>query len=273
MIYMVINLNLEIKKAKKEFDDKNYEKVLELLDGIEVEKEYRKLVMMMRIVSLMVLKRYEDSLKAIELGIEEFPYDDFLWFRKVECHHFMRDEENALNALAEVERIVNKDDKQSLVLLAEQFEWVNDYDSALKYCDMALAIDGNFIDAVRQKAMVACSLKDHDMMNDCADKLLELYDEDIYKVLLQLMLKLFCGRYKDCLEIVDGVDVLDEGQVKMIKAGIYNQMCEDLNVDIRTSAPVGMTVDEVLNLFFKYHYDGVSHGEINGVRYSITKHQ
>ena len=33
---MVINLNLEIEKAKNEFDDKNYERALEILDSLEV---------------------------------------------------------------------------------------------------------------------------------------------------------------------------------------------------------------------------------------------
>ena len=267
---MVINLNLEIEKAKKEFDEKNYEKALEILDGIEVENEYQKLVMMMKIVCLMALKRYEDSLSIIDSGIEEFPYDDFLWFRKVECHYFSGDEKKAFKSLGELERIVNKDDKQTLIILSKEFELVDDYKNALKYCDMALAIDENFIEAVRQKSMIACSIKDHDMMSDCADKLLELYDEDIYKVLLPLMLKMFSGRYKDCLEIIDSVDILDEEHEEMLKAGIYNQMCEDLEIEIKTSAPIEMTVDEVLDLLFKYHYDGVNHGEIKGALYMIN---
>ena len=32
-----------------------------------------------------------------------------------------------------------------------------------------------------------------------------------------------------------------------------------------------ITIDEVLNLFFMYHYDGIKHGEINGARYLIVK--
>lgn len=92
----------------------------------------------------------------------------------------------------------------------------------------------------------------------------------IYKVLLPLMLKMFSGRYKDCLEIIGSVEILDEGHVEMLKAGIYNRMCDDLEIEIKTSAPIEMTVDEVLDLLFKYHYDGVNHGEIKGALYMIN---
>ena len=57
----------------------------------------------------------------------------------------------------------------------------------------------------------------------------------------------------------------------MIKAAIYNTMSEDLNVEIRTSAPVGITVDEGLGLLFDYHYNGVGNGRIRGVPYIISK--
>ena len=67
-LYLVINLNLEIEKAKNEFDDRNYERALEILDSLEVEGEYHKLAVMIRIASLMALKRYDDSLSVIECG-------------------------------------------------------------------------------------------------------------------------------------------------------------------------------------------------------------
>ncbi len=270
---MVINLNLEIEKAKNEYDEKNYEKALEILDGVEVEGEYRRLAFMIKIASLMALKRYDESLSVIDSNIEEFPYSDFLWSRKVECHYFNGDEENAAKSLEELERIVNKDDKESLVFLAEEFQLLDNHKKALKYCDMALDIDENFLDAVRQKAMISSSLKDYDMMSDCADKLLELYDEDVYKVMIPLMLKLFSGRYRDCLDIINSVDVLDGSHDEMLKGAIYKSMVEDLNIEIRTSAPIEMTVDEVLDLFFRYHYEGIRHGEIKGAKYLIIKRQ
>ena len=272
MFYMVINLNLEIEKAKKEFDDNNYEKALEILDNAEVEEEYQKLAMIIRIASLMALNRYGEAVDVINSGIEKFPYDDFLWARKVECHYFNGDKKKAIKSLGELERIVNKDDKQHLVLLAEKFEMLNNHTKALKYCDMALDIDGDFSDAIRQKAMVASALKDHDMMSECADKLLELCDDDICKITLPMILKLFSGRYRDCYDIVNGVDI-DGGYGEMLKGGIYNRMVEDLEIEIRTSAPIEITIDEVLNLFFMYHYDGIDHGEINGAKYLITKRQ
>ena len=142
------NLNLEIEKAKNEFDDRNYERALEILDSLEVEGEYHKLAVMIRIASLMALKRYDDSLSVIDSNIEKFPYSDFLWSRRVECHYFNGDEENAVKSLEELERIVNKDEKHALVFLAEEFELLDNHEKALKYCDMALGIDEDFEDAV-----------------------------------------------------------------------------------------------------------------------------
>ena len=269
---MVINLNLEIEKAKNEYDEKNYEMALEILDGIEDEGEYQKLAALIRIASLMALKRYDESLNIIDSSIEEYPYSEFLWSRKVECQYFKGDEKGAAKSLEELERIVNKDDKHSLVFLAEEFELLNNHEKALKYCDMALDIDRDFTDAVRQKAMSASALKDYDMMSDCADRLLELYEKK-KKKLVPFTLKLFSGRYRDALGIVDGMSVLDNAQEEMMKGAIYNSMVEDLNIEIRSSSPVDMTIDEVLDLFFRYHYDGIGQGEIKGVRYLITKQQ
>jgi len=269
---MVINLNSQIETAKKEYDEKNYEMALEILDGIEVEGEYQKLVVFIKIASLMALRRYEDSLNIIDSNIEKFPYSEFLWSRKVECQYFNGDEEDAVKSLEELERIVNKDDKQSLVFLAEEFEMIGNHENALIYCDMALDIDEDFVDAVRQKSMSASALKDYDMMSDCADRLLELYNSDFEK-LIPFTLKLFSGRYRDALGIVEGMDLSDKANEEMMKGAIYNSMVEDLNIEIRTSAPIDMTIDEVLDLFFRYHYDGIGHGEIKGAKYLITKQQ
>ena len=272
-IYLVINLNLEIENAKQEFDKKNYEGALEILEGAEVDEDYRKLAIILKIASLMGLKRYDECISVIDSYIEEFPHDDFLWSRKVECHYFMGDEENAVKSLSELERITNKDDKYSLVFLAEEFILLNNYEMAIKYCDIALDIDGDFVDAHRQKAMAASAIKDHEMMNDCADRLLELYENEFSRAMIPLMLKLFSGRYRDCLDIINDVDDLDGVHSDMLKGIVYNAIVDDLNVEIRTSAPVELTIDEVLNLLFGYHYDGIGHGEIKGVLYLISKCQ
>lgn len=270
---MVINLNIEIEKAKKEFDDNNYEKALEILDGAEVEEDYQKLAMIIRIASLMGLSSYDEAITVINSGIEKFPYDDFLWARKVECHYFNGDKNKAAKALEELDRIVNKDDKHRLVFLAEMYELVNNHTKALKYCNMALDIDGDFLDAISLKARVACSIKDNDMMSDCADRLLELYEDGYLKVMLPLMLKLFSARYRDCLNIINDVDVLDDEHDEMLKAILYKQMVEDLNIEIRTSSPIEMGVDDVLDVVLKYHYEGIENGEVNGALYLIKKCQ
>lgn len=267
----MINLNLKIDEARKAFEDKNYDKALEILDGETFGEEYQKLVYVLRIGCLRNLKRYDEALAVIESGIEKYPYYDFFWFQKVTCYYFNDENDEAVKSLAKLEDVIDRDDKNALVMISDLFEMVGDYENALKYCDMALAIDENFADAIRQKAMVASSLEDDEMMSECADRLLELYDKDILKLMIPLMLKLFSKRYKDALGIVNGVDVLDREYDVLMKSAIYNTMTNDLNIELKTSAPIEMTIDEGLNLLFDYHYDGVESGKVRGISYIIIK--
>lgn len=268
---MVIILNLKIEEAKKEFDDKNYVGALEILNGEEFEDEYFKLVMFLKIGCLRGLNRFDEALMVINSAIEKCPFEDIFWAQKVQCHYFNGEKRNAVRALVELERIVDRNDERALVDVSELFSLVGDDEKALKYCDMALSIDGDFVDAVRQKSMIAGSLKDYDMMSDCADRLLELYDKDILKLSIPFMLKLFSKRYDDALSIVNSVGVLDDEHELLLKSAIHNAMAEDLNIEIRTSAPVEITIDEVLRIFMDYHYRGVQGGEICGANYLISE--
>ena len=270
---MVIILNLKIQEAKKEFDDKNYVVALEILNGEKFDEEYFKLVAFLKIGCLRSLKRHDEALDVINSAIEKYPYEDIFWTQKVQCHYFNDEKDKALKSLMEVERIVDVNDKNALVEVSELFSLVGDYENALKYCNVALSIDENFVDAVRQKAMVASFLEDYDMMNDCADRLLQLYDKDVLKLMVPLMLKLFSKRYDDALDIVNGVDILDEEYDLLLKSAIHNFMVEDLNIEIGTAQPVEITIDDVLGILMDYHYNGVESGEIQGVHYFIIKRE
>ncbi len=268
---MVINLKSKIEEAKKEFDDENYEKALEILDAGNFGEEYSKLVLILKIGCLRGLKQFDEALAVINSAIEKFPYEDFFWARKVECHYFNDENDAAIKALDELERIMDRDDRDAILLVSNISHLIGENERALKYCDMALAIDENWIEAVDQKAMIASSLRDYDMMSDCADRLLELYDEDIMKVMIPLMLKIFSKRYDDALSIIKGVDVLDDEHDLLLKSALFNAMSEDLRVKIGTSSPVEITMDDALGILMDYHYGGEQLGKVCGVDYMVLK--
>ena len=261
----------EIMEAKKEFKNKNYERVLEILDGTEVDARYVKFEIILRANSLRYLKRYDEALKVIDSAIEKFPNQDFLWSWKVEIHYFNKQKDKAIESLGQFERIIDKKDKRALVEIAGKFDLVGDYENALKYCDMALDIDENFIDAVRQKALTAVSLKDHKMESECADKLLEIEGKGMINSMMPFMLKLFARRYKDALDIIESTEDFTDEHKELMIGSIYNRMSEDLKIEIRTSAPIDLVINEALSLLFDYYYDDIVSGDIRGVRYFIHK--
>ena len=261
----------KIEEAKKQYDEGNYESALDLLDNLSDELEHSKLALTLKFLCFMNLKRYDESLNVINSLIEIDPYNEFFWSCKVKCHYFNDGGEKALKALEELERITDNDDKEGLVTVAELFNLVRNYKKALEYCDKALALDENYIPAIREKAMAASSLGDNGMMSDCADKLLEVSeDEGVTKILIPFMLKLFSGRYRDCCNIVNSVADLDGEINEMLKGAIYKTMIDDLNIEIRISQDVEAYIDESLELLFDYHYEGIDSGLIKGVDYWVV---
>ena len=261
----------EIMEAKKEFENKNYEKVLEILDGIEGDAENIKFAIILRVASLRFLQRHDEALNVIDSAIEKYPYEEFLWSSKVEIHYFNNQKDKAIESLGQFERIIDKKDKRALVEIAGKFDLVGDYENALKYCDMALDIDENFIEAVRQKALTAVSLKDHKMESECADKLLEIEGKSMINSMIPFMLKLFARRYKDALDIIESTEDFTDEHKELMIGSIYNRMSEDLKIEIRTSAPIDLVINDALSLLFGYYYDDIVSGDIHGVRYFIQK--
>ena len=266
---MVIVMYDELMKAKNEFDDKNFEKALEIINANEFDGELYRFAIVIKSACLSSLKRYDEELTAINEGIEKYPYDDFLWSRKVLSHYFNHDLDGAAKALEELERITDKDSKEALLNLAQKSELVGAYEKAVKYCDMALDIDENFVEAIQQKSLAATSLGDHDMMSDCADRLLEIRDNDLVSLMVPFILKLSSGRYKDCSRIINSADGLDLEYYELFKGSIYKQMICDLKIEIRSYELLDITIDESLNILFNYHYHGIDAGVVNGSQYFI----
>lgn len=264
-------MNLKIEEALSEYEERNFENALAILEDADVSGVELKLVLVVKYDCLMKLNRYDESLHIINSLIEKEPYESAFWISKLKCHYFSNDEKNAKKALAELERLTDRSDVDDLVCLAQCCQLVDDDGKALKYCNMALKIDENSLDAIREKALIASSLKDNKMMNDCADKFVELCGDDALFLVLPLMLRMFSGNYRGCLELINSSGCFDDDHIEMIKVGLYNRMIEDLNVQIGLSSPLEMTIDEGLKLMFKYHYDGISHGRYRGVMYCIVE--
>ncbi len=262
-------MNSKIEQSITEFDEGNYENALNLLEDIEVEGREFKLAMMLKYTCLMSLNRYDESLAIINSLIESDPYDVDFWISKAKCHYFSHNKKSAKKAVSEAERLIDESDIRQLVKIAQVSNLIGNKRQALKYCDMALEIDETSLDALREKSLVASSLKDSELMNECADGLIDLCGDDTLLLVLPLLLRLFSGNYAGCLDLLNNAD-FDDDHVEMVKIGVYNQMCEDLNVQIAMSSPVLMDVGEALELLFKYHYEGVSCGNFKGVLYSVV---
>lgn len=246
----------KIKQAIEEYENKNYENALNILEDIEDENVNVKNVEMLKTFCLMNLRRYSDALVIINKMIEKDPYNFSMWVFKVNCHYFNDEKDIANKSLKELERIADRNDKKQLVEVAHISNLIRDSKKAIEYSDLALSIDECYIDAIHEKAHAAASLDDYDLMNECADQLLELYGDDTIRFLFPFMLKLFSQRYEDCREMLDNAEGLDEGTVEMIKLGVYNTMLENMGVGIGLYEKVEVTINEALDILFDYRDKG-----------------
>ena len=118
-------MNLKIKEAIEEYENENYVEVLYILDDVG---ECGKPCLLIKISCLMNLKRYDESLVVLNSLIEKEPYNISLWFYKTKCHYFTNDDENALKALSEAERLIGENDFDDLITISQLFEWTGDYE-------------------------------------------------------------------------------------------------------------------------------------------------
>ena len=268
----MILLNINIKKGRSEFKQKNYKKALNYFEKIKEDDNDYEYAIIFKISCLIELKQYGDALKLINPLIEDNPYDELLWFDKVTCHIFLKEDEKALKALNEVERVVDSSDKRRLVYVAKFYNMLGVYDKALEYCDKSLAIDENFRDALHEKSHVAIRLDDVEMIDELANKLFEISDNDILSLTPVFLLKLFAKKYKESLIVIE--DCIDdenkEETLVLFKTIIYKQLCEDLNAQILLTEEIDLSIDQALKLMFEFKESGKQDGEIQGVSYFIV---
>lgn len=268
----MIILNLEIKEVEKEIDEKNFKKALEILDEIKSDDEEYELSLLFKVFCLINLKRYREALAIIEVLLKENPNEELLWADKVICQYFSGDKTHALKSLRKLESIVNRNDANSLYVVSQLANLVNRFNKAIEYANLALEIDEDFELAIIEKAHAVSRIKDYGQMNECADKLIELYDDDeLLKLSFPFMLKLFSGNYRGCLDLVNRIGDPDDEVCEMMKYAIFNQMGEDLKVEIYVTGQIESNLDDALEMLFDYYYGGVEGGIVGDVSYVIIK--
>lgn len=264
-------MNEKIKKGRIEFDKKNFKKALGYFENVRRDDEDYDFAVLFMIPCLMNLKRYEDALKFLNYLIGRNPYSEALWADKASCHIILKQYEKAYDALGEIERIVDVEDKRMVLHVAKLYNWLRDDENALKYCDMALALDENYKKALHEKSLVAVRLKDYKMMNEIADRLMEVSDDDMLSLMPVLQLRLFSKNYRGCIDLIRSVksdESLDD-TIEMMKGGLYNKMCENFCARILVLEQIELSCDEAIDLMLDFHESGKDYGKIRGVEYFI----
>lgn len=263
-------MNSKIKKGRVEFNDENYEKALMYFDGVGEDDGDYMYVLFFKITCLMELQRYDRALFLIDSVLKEDPNDELLHYEKIRCHIALKEDEEALNALKNFEKIISKEDKRMLLAVSMFYRILGDCVNALKYCEMSLEIDDCFEEAIREKSLIGIDLDDEEMIDSCADKLLEIADNRGVEAVSAFLLKLFISKFDDCLDIVDDLgDDFDEDNVQLLKSIVYREFSEKLGVTIHLAEEVEMPIDDVILLLKEFDENGVSCGIIHGVAFNI----
>ena len=265
-------MNSNIETGKSLFDKGNYKKALGYFQSIGKDDVDYAYAQVYQIYCLVQLKEYKRALKLINPMIEKDPYRELLWFNKVVCHISLNEDKQALKGLGELERIVDSDDKNSLLHVAKLYNLLNEFDKALLYCNKALDIDNNFKDALHEKSLVAIGRNDDKMINEIADCLLAISDGDIYNYLPAFLLKMFSKNYKGAYNIVVSCsrDGVSDDITILLKSVIYDKICDDLKVNILTNAMIELSIDDALKIMFDFMESGINSGNVGEVRYFVV---
>ena len=264
-------MNENIEQGKKEFDEKNYKDAMGHFKQVQKDDSEYEYAQVYIFLCLMKLRCYSDALNIINSLISKNPYNEMFWHEKTRCHIFLKENKKAESALAELERVVDGQDKDSVLNVARLYSLLDDYDKVIEYCDKALAIDGGFKAALYEKALAASSLKDDELVDSVSEDLIRVCDGDLFSLMPVFLLKLFSKKYEACLEIVEGSEMDDVKKEfgEDLKIVIYNRMSDDLNAEIALTQDIDLDVDEALKLMFEFKNTGKDFGKIHGVHYFI----
>lgn len=263
-------MNSKINKGRIQFNDENYENALFYFDAVDEEDEDYDYVLMFKITCLMELGRYEKALFLIDSLLEDECDDELLLYEKIRCHIALEEKQEASDALSKFEKVISRDNKQLMLDVARFYKILGDFQRALEFCDDALEIDDCFEDAIYEKSLISIVLDDGELINQCADKLLELEDSDDYRIGPVFLLKLYSGQFGDCFKIIEGIDgTVDKDMCEMLKIIVFNLLCDSLDVNIHLTEDVELSVDEAIQLLLDYDESGVKYGLVNDVGFVI----
>ncbi|WP_407376314.1 tetratricopeptide repeat protein [Methanobrevibacter sp.] len=264
-------MDSKIDKGRIEFNHENYEKALNYFDSVSDSDENYAYVVIFKITCLMELERYDKALFLIDSLLEEDPRDEFLLYEKIRCHVALDERQESFKALKKFEKILDYSNKQVVIDVCRFYIALEDYRKALKFCNFALEIDSQFKDALKLKASIAIALDDIQVVDDCANELWSLVDEDDATIISVFLFKIYSGEFRDCLRVIERIksDLDDEEVGEVLKSLIFNLMSEKLNVQINFTDEVDISIDEALEMLFDYDEKGITYGIVNDTGYVI----
>ena len=264
-------MNDLIEKGKVEFENKNYPEALGYFEQVDEDDAYYRYAQLFKANCLMELEEYEDSLNVIDSLISNDSYHKLAWFNKALCHVLLKQEKEAYVALDNLLRMIDRDDKYDLVFMAKLYKLLGDHDNALKYCDEALEIDEYFRDALYEKSFAALRINEVGAIRDISDKLHEIANDDLIRRMPVFLLKLFSKDYVGCRDLIDNSNQgeLDDEHVEMLKAALYNQVCDDLCINLLIVNGDDLSIDDALDAVLEFVENGKDNGEIGKVQYFI----
>lgn len=267
---MVITMDSKINKGRIEFNDENYEKALTYFDAVEEDDEDYDYVLIFKISCLMELEKYDKALFLIDSLLAEDGDDELLMYEKIRCHIALDEKAEALDCLKKFERIVPKDNKNMILDVARFYKFLGEYKKALRFCNMALYEDEFFEDAIYEKALIAIALENEEIVDKCANRLLDVVEDDYYKILPIFLLKLYCAKFEDCVSIIDNLeDKFEDETCDMLRTVVFNQLCEKLDVNIHLTEDVDLSVGDAVGLLLDYEQTGIKYGIINDANFII----
>lgn len=264
-------MNDLIEKGKVEFENENYQEALGYFNQVSEDDRYYRYAQLFKANCLMELNEYQDSLKVVNSLISTEPYHKLAWFNKALCHVLLKQEREAYDTLDNLLRIIDMDDKYDLVFMAKLYKLLGDHDNALKYCDAALEIDEYFRDALYEKSFAALRVKDDAVIRDVSDKLHEISNDELVRLVPVFLLKLFSRDYRGCRDLIVNSDKgdLDDEHVDILKAAVYKQVCDDLCINLLIVNGKDLSIDDALDAVLEFVENGKDNGEIGKVQYFI----